>query len=990
MCVMARGCGIDKLLSKFIQYYSYGTVDSPLSQEENKKLVFVLNLAGKEQLVLDNFLADGIPPHRLPHVVTSESASTNERSEMYSNGGCFIITSRLLIVDLLDNRVPKDSILGILVANAHTLTETSSEAFILRVYRERHRSGFIKAFTEDPESLTGSFGKIDRTMRLLWLQKMYLWPRFHEKISSFLKKSEPEVIETFVPLNQPMKVIQASLLVCLNATIQELKRAVPTLDTSYMNLQNGIFPNFDRIVQQQLDPVWHTLNSRTIQLKEDLKTIRELVMDLIRYDAVSFLYKLQSVRKEAMFRDMFKPSLWLSSEAADVVFKIALDRVFVTAPLPGNGKSSAATCSASETKSMQEFEHQLLKDAGLTSRLVPTVEAPPKWKVLVDTVMGEIHRAYLHRKGELQLHAQQRREILEMFDQQPGVCDESTPALPREKLNGRILIVFKDEDTLLRLRDCLSRGVEDVVKKRFRYWAQQNSTDIMKKAVTSVKSDGKPQTKSGDLDYLSMTPAQKAALSHEQKMILIEHTIWNLDQQEQNSRADRKRRAGGDPLTTRAKKAPKEHSGAGVSLLNLGDVLSQDDEDLTGKVLQEELHLILLTHRQAADRAQLLSEVDPFAVVLYDPEVSMVRRLELFQIQKQQEYIENCNDWSEFVSKMSEKIQEEKVRFSARQLSKISELSSIKYPRFQRIKVHFLMYKDSVDEHHYTASLGKEKKAFESLIVSKGKLAVCLPDLPRDILELKTANETYSMDSRTVNRGTNKKVQSTKIIVDGREFRSSLPSILHADGMNLVARSLIVGDYVLSPEICVERKSISDLIGSFNNGRLYKQCVAMSTAYRHPCLLIEFTEQQSFSFQASTDLSDYVDEQSIQSKIATLAIAFPSLRLLWSRSPHCTTDIFKAIMAGHEEVDEGKAVTCGASLSTMGGGAGVDEDEARSTARDMLLRLPGINQTNVYSVIDGCENLADLASRSEIDLQSMIGPVNARTLWNFLTQEMPI
>jgi DNA excision repair protein ERCC-4 len=151
--------------------------------------------------------------------------------------------------------------------------------------------------------------------------------------------------------------------------------------------------------------------------------------------------------------------------------------------------------------------------------------------------------------------------------------------------------------------------------------------------------------------------------------------------------------------------------------------------------------------------------------------------------------------------------------------------------------------------------------------------------------------------------------------------------------------------------------------------------------------LIEFTEQQSFSFQASTDLSDYVDEQSIQSKIATLAITFPSLRLLWSRSPHCTTDIFKAIMAGHEEVDEDKAIMCGASKSE---GAGVDEDEARITARDMLLKLPGINENNLRSVIDGCENLADLASRSEIDLQSMIGRVNGHTLYKFLTQEMPI
>ena len=31
---------------------------------------------------------------------------------------------------------------------------------------------------------------------------------------------------------------------------------------------------------------------------------------------------------------------------------------------------------------------------------------------------------------------------------------------------------------------------------------------------------------------------------------------------------------------------------------------------------------------------------------------------------------------------------------------------------------------------------------------------------------------------------------------------------------------LQVGDYILTPDVCVERKSVSDLIGSLNSGRL--------------------------------------------------------------------------------------------------------------------------------------------------------------------------
>ena len=40
--------------------------------------------------------------------------------------------------------------------------------------------------------------------------------------------------------------------------------------------------------------------------------------------------------------------------------------------------------------------------------------------------------------------------------------------------------------------------------------------------------------------------------------------------------------------------------------------------------------------------------------------------------------------------------------------------------------------------------------------------------------------------------------------------------------------ALQVGDYIITPEICLERKSLSDLIGSLQNGRLYTQATAMT------------------------------------------------------------------------------------------------------------------------------------------------------------------
>jgi len=93
-----------------------------------------------------------------------------------------------------------------------------------------------------------------------------------------------------------------------------------------------------------------------------------------------------------------------------------------------------------------------------------------------------------------------------------------------------------------------------------------------------------------------------------------------------------------------------------------------------------------------------------------------------------------------------------------------------------------------------------------------------------------------------------------KVVVDVREFRSSLPSLLHAQNFTIEPTTLLVGDYILSPEMCVERKSIADLIQSFNSGRLYQQCEMMSAHYKTPILLIEFDEKKSFTLEVCSPL----------------------------------------------------------------------------------------------------------------------------------------
>ncbi|CAI5458348.1 unnamed protein product [Closterium sp. Yama58-4] len=153
--------------------------------------------------------------------------------------------------------------------------------------------------------------------------------------------------------------------------------------------------------------------------------------------------------------------------------------------------------------------------------------------------------------------------------------------------------------------------------------------------------------------------------------------------------------------------------------------------------------------------------------------------------------------------------------------------------------------------------------------------------------------------------------QEMRVVVDMREFNSSLPCVLHQRGIKILPVTLEVGDYILSPDICVERKSVSDLFASFASGRLHHQAETMCRYYRLPVLLIEFSSDKSFSLQSASDISDDITPSSIISKMSLLALHFPRLRIVWSRSLHATAEIFASLKTNQDEPSVDQAMRVG-------------------------------------------------------------------------------
>jgi len=86
----------------------------------------------------------------------------------------------------------------------------------------------------------------------------------------------------------------------------------------------------------------------------------------------------------------------------------------------------------------------------------------------------------------------------------------------------------------------------------------------------------------------------------------------------------------------------------------------------------------------------------------------------------------------------------------------------------------------------------------------------------------------------------------------------------------------------------------------------------MSRRFADSALLIEFSQQMPFSLQvrehirfypanpfhtrqAGQDLGTEINAACIGSKLALLCLHFPRLRVLWTRSPHATAELFELL-----------------------------------------------------------------------------------------------
>jgi len=110
-----------------------------------------------------------------------------------------------------------------------------------------------------------------------------------------------------------------------------------------------------------------------------------------------------------------------------------------------------------------------------------------------------------------------------------------------------------------------------------------------------------------------------------------------------------------------------------------------------------------------------------------------------------------------------------------------------------------------------------------------------------------------------------------RIIVDRHEKDSLIIAELVSRNIAVQIESLKVGDYIISNELAIERKTVNDFISSMLSKRLIKQLLELKANYTKPLLIIEGIEDEDIYRPAR---HPNMNENSIRGMILSVLLNF--------------------------------------------------------------------------------------------------------------------
>lgn len=206
-----------------------------------------------------------------------------------------------------------------------------------------------------------------------------------------------------------------------------------------------------------------------------------------------------------------------------------------------------------------------------------------------------------------------------------------------------------------------------------------------------------------------------------------------------------------------------------------------------------------------------------------------------------------------------------------------------------------------------------------------------------------------------------------KIVADHREIPSGVIDELVQLGIEVEARQLNVGDFILSDRVVVERKSARDFLQSIIDKRLLSQAKLLRETFERPVLILE--GKGLFSRRA-------IHPNAIRGALAALTVDL-GIPILPTRNQKETAMILAAI-ARREQAAENREV------AVRGEPKGLTPTERQ---RFVVEGLPGVSAVLAKRLLEHFGSAEKVMCASEEELQKVrgIGKEKAKEIRKVLT-----
>lgn len=260
--------------------------------------------------------------------------------------------------------------------------------------------------------------------------------------------------------------------------------------------------------------------------------------------------------------------------------------------------------------------------------------------------------------------------------------------------------------------------------------------------------------------------------------------------------------------------------------------------------------------------------------------------------------------------------------------------------RSGRVKV--LITNGTRDEGYYWASVNKERRMKHQLI-------------DPDVLEELNSNAIERMENEKrvkVLDPTPKKEELPVVFADTREGNSKVIRHLSEMEIDVKVQAIAVGDYQVSDEVVIERKTAKDFVDSIVDKRLFKQARSLMEEFKRPLIILE-----------GDDLyNGMINPNAIRGSIASIALDF-GISIIPTRNAQDTAAMIKRI-AIREQSGEKTPI----QIRT-------DKKPVNLWEQQLFIieSLPNIGPVNAKNLLEHFGTVANIINASESQLQEVEG-----------------